>query len=79
MTLGFMRSMDIYKPYDKMIKQKATAVRASSLNDSLFVCLQNQWAQIEKKLKAKKKGAFIVYSHCKSDSQREKYIGELNK
>ncbi|KAI6243360.1 Glyco-tran-10-N domain-containing protein [Aphelenchoides fujianensis] len=64
MTLGFMHSMDIYKPYDKIIKQKATA---------------NQWAQIEKKLKAKKKGAFIVYSHCKSDSQREKYITELKK
>ncbi|KAI6198520.1 Fucosyl transferase [Aphelenchoides besseyi] len=64
MTYGFMRSMDIYKPYDLMVKQNTT---------------EQQWNEIQERLRFKTKGAFIVHSHCKTDSQREKYIAELRK
>ncbi|KAI6216498.1 Fucosyl transferase [Aphelenchoides besseyi] len=64
MTYGFMKSMDIYKPYGLMVKQDTT---------------EKQWDEIEERLRSKTKGAFIVYSHCKTDSQREKYIAELKK
>ncbi|KAI6212625.1 hypothetical protein M3Y94_00048400 [Aphelenchoides besseyi] len=64
MTVGYMRSMDIFKPYDAMIKQKTTT---------------KQWEEIVKRLQSKSKGAFIVYSHCNADSEREKYIAELQK
>ncbi|KAI6198790.1 Glyco-tran-10-N domain-containing protein [Aphelenchoides besseyi] len=64
MTVGYMRSMDIFKPYDAMIKQKTTT---------------KQWEEIVKRIKAKSKPAFIVYSHCNADSEREKYIAELQK
>jgi hypothetical protein len=56
--------MDFYKPYDAMIERKAS---------------EDEWTEIARKLKAKTKGAFIVFSNCVSESKRELYIEELNK
>ncbi|KAI6171175.1 Glyco-tran-10-N domain-containing protein [Aphelenchoides bicaudatus] len=64
LTWGYMRDFDFYKPYDAMIRQKVE---------------ETEWQRIQKVLTSKKKGAFIVFSNCKSDSKREDYIKELKK